>query len=132
MIKRFIKFGFIGGACFGLNLLLLYVFVSGFHLYYMTSAILAGVTNTLANYLLNYYWTFSDMNSKNKIASGGVKFFIITGLNVALYFLLMYVFVSIGKVNYMISSIIATVISFIPKYVLCYIWIWSKKDKCSI
>jgi putative flippase GtrA len=129
MIKRASKFVFIGGVCFGSNLLLLYLFVSGFHLHYMISAIFAGVI-TVVNYLLNYYWTFSDRGGGTKMASGGVKFFIVTGASVLLYFLLMYIFVSVGKINYMLSSIIATAISFVPKYILCYVWIWNKKNKC--
>jgi putative flippase GtrA len=129
-MKRLSKFILIGGIGFGTNLLLLYVLVSGFHLHYMISAILAGVMNTTANYLLNYYWTFSDKNLEKKIISSGFKFFIVTGFGLLLYLGLMYLFVGVGKINYMISSVVSTGISFIPRYLLCCVWVWNNKNRC--
>ena len=126
---RAIKFLFIGAFGIGTNYALLYSFAFAFStdIKNMYVVVVSGILNTLLNYVANHYWAFRDRRSGVSFSAGGLKFFITTGLTIALYALLVWLFNMTG-LDPRISVLIATVISFFPKYAMCYFWVWNGKN----
>jgi len=122
-IRRLARFITVGVAGMFLNLGILFLLTEITGLWYMFSAIIAGVINVIFNYLGNNFWSFRENRNKNLIL-GGMKFAIVTGLYFILYFGLLMFFTEILGLWYMISAVLAIIIAFTPKYLLCYFWVW--------
>jgi putative flippase GtrA len=132
-IIRLIKFLLVGGTGMLINLGLLFVFTEIFGLYYMISAIIAGFLNVTYNFFANRFWSFADRDVS--LVSGYMKFIVTMGLYFvvyagSLYFLTEFVFGSFSFYfvkGYMISAILSTIVATIPKYVMCFIWVFPKR-----
>ena len=63
-IYRLIKYGIVGicGAIFGLGLL--YAITEYIHLYYMVSVFVASCILLVCNFLVNYYWTWGNNETR--------------------------------------------------------------------
>ena len=133
-IFRLLKFAFVGGGGMLINLALLYVFTEFCGFYYMISAIVAGIINVTINYVLNYYWSFSDRNDIHVI-KGFVKFNIVMIFYLIVYYVILYVltefvfkdFSFYFVKDYLISSILATGIATVPKYLLSFFWVFAEE-----
>lgn len=90
----------------------------------MAVVVVGGILNTILNYLLNHYWTFNDRKEGVKLSVGGIKFFIATGITIGIYVLLVWLF-NMSGMDPRLSVLVATVISFFPKYAMCYFWVWN-------
>jgi len=134
-IVRLMKFILVGGAGILINFGLLFAFTEFFGWYYMLSAVAAGLLNTTYNFFANHFWSFSDRNDIN-VVSGYAKFTTVMIVYFIAYQMMLYVFTefifkgwSLYFVkDYMISAIVATVLSTIPKYLLCLVWVWKKEE----
>jgi putative flippase GtrA len=91
----------------------------------MLVVVVGGILNTILNYLFNHYWTFNDRKEGVKLSVGGFKFFIATGITIGIYALLVWLFNNAGM-DPRLSVLVATIISFFPKYAMCYFWVWGK------
>jgi len=133
-IIRLVKFLVVGGTGMLVSLGLLFLFTEIFGFYYMVSAILVGLINTTFNFFANHWWSFSDRNDIS-LKYGYAKFIMVMILYFAVYYVMLYiltefVFKSFSfyfMKDYMLSSLCATVIATIPKYILCFVWVWKIK-----
>jgi len=125
MSKRFIKFSTIGGIGIGTNYACLYLlaFLASTDIKNMAVVVVSGIMNTLANYIANHLWTFRDRRANNNMSLSGIKFFIVTAFTTAVYALLVWGFNNAG-LDPRLSILVALFMSFIPKYILCYLWVW--------
>ena len=121
--KRFAKFVIVGVVGVGINLGCLAMFTELAGLYFMVSAVLAGVITTVSNYLLNNYWSFSDRRSKNHIFGFG-RFVVVTGIYHGVYYGLLAMFVEVCNLHYILSAAITIGLCVPLKYTLCYRWVW--------
>lgn len=128
MNSRAIKFLIIGAIGIGTNYALLYSFAFAFStdIKNMGVVVISGIINTFLNYIGNHYWAFRDRKAGLSFSIGGVKFFITTGITIAFYALLVWLF-NMAGLDPRISVFIATIISFFPKYAMCYFWVWNGK-----
>jgi putative flippase GtrA len=133
-IIRLIKFLFVGGVGMLINLGLLFLFTEIFGFYYMISAIIAAFINVTYNFLANRFWSFSDRDNVSLI-SGYTKFVVTMGLYSIVYYILLYVLTEFVFDNfsfyfvkgYMISAILSTIVATVPKYIMCFAWVFPKK-----
>ena len=125
--KRLFKFCVIGGSGLGIHTGILYLLTDEAGLYYMYSAIIAGVIAAVYNYLGNHYWTFKDRNHGSHF-TGGSKFVILQAAYYGYYYGFLYVLTSIIGLWYILSSILLVVVGFFLKYLASTMWIWKHKD----
>ena len=121
--KRFVKFVIIGVIGVGINLGCLAMFTELAGLYFMISAVLAGVVTTFSNYFLNNYWSFSDRRSENHLFGLG-RFAVVTAVYHGVYYGLLALFVEVLNLHYILSAVISIVLCVPLKYTLCYLWVW--------
>jgi dolichol-phosphate mannosyltransferase len=109
-IIQFFKFAIIGVINTLINLLCLYVFTEFFHIYYLISAVMAFLFAVTNSFILNKIWTFKEKisyNSKTKY----IKFMIISIIALMINLLVLYILTDIFHIYYLISQIIAIVLS---------------------
>ena len=128
---RLVKFLIIGGTGVAINLGLLALLTEIFGLYYMLSAVIVSFFGIAYNYLANNFWSFSDRKN-NDMASGFGKFLTVMIMYSIIYYGGLYLFTELILKDfvffiikgYMIAAVLAIVIATIPKYVLCFLWVW--------
>jgi len=122
-LKRFIKFGIVGGSGTVVNLGVQYLLtLAGMH--YIFAGVIATEISIINNFLLNNFWTWKDNPAKTKRSFLGrlLKYnssMIITGI---VQNLLMIFFTEIFNVNDLISKFIAIVIITFVNYIIHYFW----------
>ena len=122
-LKRFIKFGIVGGSGTVVNLGVQYLLtLAGMN--YIFAGVIATEISIINNFLLNNFWTWKDNPAKTKRSFLGrlLKYnssMIITGI---VQNLLMIFFTEIFNVNDLISKFIAIVIITFVNYIIHYFW----------
>ena len=115
----------IGVIGIGTSYALLYIFATIFSTTIKNIPInaVAGIINTFINYMMNHYWTFRDKRKGINLGIGGIKFYVTTAISIGIYLI---VFWGLNKagMNPWLSVFVANVISFVPKYAMCYFWVW--------
>ncbi len=122
-LKRFIKFGIVGGSGTVVNLGIQYLLTLA-GMYYIFAGVIATEISIINNFLLNNFWTWKDNPAKTKrsFAARLLKYnstMIITGI---VQNLLMIFFTELFKLNDLISKFIAIVIITFVNYVIHYFW----------
>jgi putative flippase GtrA len=134
-IIRLMKFLIVGGTGMLVNLGLLFLFTEIFGLYYMISAMIAGFLTVTYNFFANNFWSFADRDVS--LVSGYTRFVITMGLYFIVYYVLLYVFTEFVFGNfsfyfvkgYMISAILSTIVATIPKYIMCFWWVFLDRNR---
>lgn len=103
-----LRYLLVGGFCAILDLLLLYVFVSYLHIWYLYAATLSFLTIILLGYFAQKYFTFRNYenNHKKQLA----VFFAVAGIGLLLNTFFMFLFVSFFGIWYILSSVITKVV----------------------
>jgi putative flippase GtrA len=114
-----------GGTAAATDLVLLYIFTSILHIWYLISAILAFIIAFVVSFILQKFWTFTD-RSTERWRSQATIYFIITSTNLGLNTLLMYVFVDYFHIHYMISQFIVSGLIAIESYFIYQIFVFKK------
>lgn len=122
-LKRFIKFGIVGGSGTVVNLGIQYLLTLA-GMYYIFAGVIATEISIINNFLLNNFWTWKDNPAKTKRSFIGrlLKYnssMIVTGIAQNL---LMIFFTELFKLNDLISKFIAIVIITFVNYIIHYLW----------
>lgn len=122
-LKRFIKFGIVGGSGTVVNLEIQYLLTLA-GMYYIFAGVIATEISIINNFLLNNFWTWKDNPAKNKRSFFArlLKYnssMIITGIAQNL---LMIFFTELFNLNDLISKFIAIVIITFVNYIIHYFW----------
>ena len=122
-LKRFVKFGIVGGSGTVVNLGVQYLLtLAGMH--YIFAGVIATEISIINNFLLNNFWTWKDNPAKTKrsFVARLLKYnssMIITGIAQNLF---MIFFTELFKINDLISKFIAIVIITFVNYLIHYFW----------
>ena len=128
--RSYLKYSVVGAVGFGVHMFTLWIFTDKVHLWYLASAVLAIVIAALNNYILNYYWTFSDRkNLINNRFIGYFKYLISRGFTEGIYLLLLFLAVDLLKFHYLTSAMIIQVGTAVLGYFVAVKWIWKKKGE---
>ena len=128
-LKRFIKFGIVGGSGTLVNLGVQYLLtLAGMH--YIFAGVIATEISIINNFLLNNFWTWKDNPAKTKrsFVARFLKYnssMIITGIAQNL---LMIFFTEVFNINDLISKFIAIVIITFVNYLIHYFWTFKGED----
>jgi len=123
-IKRFVKFGIVGGLSILLNEFFLWLMlVQGIHL--IISSIVSIEAGILASFMMNEVWTFSDRGRKGVIAylkrMAKYNFASIIGLLINFFFL---IFLSHLGMHPLKANIVGIAAAFIWNFLIHNLWTW--------
>lgn len=127
-IRGYLKYSIVGMVGLGVHMATLWLLTEKLSLWYLLSATIAIIVAALNNYILNYYWTFSDRKSliTNQF-TGYFKYLLSRGFTEGLYLLLLFIAVDIIGLYYMMSAMIIQLVTAIIGYFVATKWIWRKK-----
>lgn len=111
-IIRFCLGGIIGVSVY---YIILYTLTEYAGVWYLFSSIIAYVFNYISNFFIQKFWTFKNKNTQ-KIPKQIFLYFVIAGVFFISNTMLLYIFVEYGKISYMHSQIILTIILSIASY----------------
>jgi len=123
-IKRFVKFGIVGGLSIILNEFLLWLMLSyGIHL--VISSLVSIEVGILASFIMNEIWTFGDRGKKGLAAymkrMAKYNFASIVGLMINFFFL---IFLSHLGMNPLKANIVGIAAAFIWNFLAHNLWTW--------
>lgn len=98
-----------GGASFGTDLALLYVFTDVFDIWYLTSAVVAFILAFFVSFTLMKFWTFGDSSREGMHTQMGA-YFLVAVINLVLNTLLVYVFVETAGLHYLLAQVVASLL----------------------
>lgn len=126
--QGYIKYCLVGTVGFGIHLLTLWLLTEYAHFWYIGSAMLAIITASLNNYVLNYLWTFRDKkrNIQNKVA-GYLQYLLSRGFTEGLYLVLLFMMVDLVGFHYMASAVIVQLLTAFMGYMIAVKWIWRRR-----
>lgn len=121
---KFLKFSLVGAASVVLNLTCFYFFVDVIGLNYLLTTVFAFFLVNLFGFYVNKNYSFVDSNQK--YFSQVIRYYIIMAANLVLNGILMYLFVSVLRVHYLLSSLILSALFFFGNFVLHLKWTFAK------
>ena len=104
---RLVRYLFVGGTTFFIDLLLLYALHGKEHVQITVATTVAYWASIIYNFSLNRLWTF-EMSRKEKIHKHLLPYMIILGFNYL--FTVIFVTVASHEINYLIAKILAVLI----------------------
>ena len=126
--RRFLKFCFVGGMGFFVNMGILYGLTES-GLYYMASALIAISVAMTYCYTWNNYWTFKNKRRGVKDYLQGLwKYALVSFIGDGISFGLLVMFTEVVGLWYMASMVAATFIVAVFRYLVVRRLIWRKKD----
>jgi putative flippase GtrA len=128
---RVVRYLIAGGTAALVNLVSLFVFTSLLNVWYLLSAIIAFVVAFVVSFLLSKFWTFTD-NSTAKWKSQVAMYLVITGTNLGINTLLMYLAVDMLGVHYMIAQFIISGLIACESYFAYQIFVFKKSKNVSL
>ncbi|MCF0199022.1 MAG: GtrA family protein [Bacteroidaceae bacterium] len=125
-LLQLFRYTFVGGFAFLIDFALLYVLTEYVHCYYIVSATISFLAGLLANYLLSKVWVFTQSQCKN--AKIEFLLFAVIGLvGLLLNDLLIWLLSNFIGLWYMLSKIIATVITYLWNFFARKYLLFSRK-----
>lgn len=126
--NQLVRFGFSGGAGVVAGYITLYVLTEFAGLWYIFSAIFAGVVNGGINFFLEKFWTFKNNDKKAIYKQAGLY----TVLRLALFGAdvgLLYVLVEYVRMHYLVAQILITIILSLISFIVCRIIFKNKENQ---
>ena len=108
---QMLKYTLVGGVAFLLDFSMLYVLTEYLHIYYILSATAAFIAGLLCNYILSVFWVFHERALSSKLAEFLV-FSLVGVIGLLLNDGLIWSLTEAGKLHYLTSKVIATVVIF--------------------
>lgn len=124
--KQFWKYFVIGASTTGLDFLLLYVFVTYLHLFYLIAASISIIIVFFINFSLNKYWTFESRNKNYFNLSW--KYALCHAVGWAIGLAVLTLLVEIFGIWYLTAKVFATGVAFIWNYFVAKNWVFKSED----
>lgn len=131
MWGTFLKFMLVGTLNGIIYFSLMYLLTSVIGVWYMLSAVISVVIQTLITYSLHRIWTWKSKKTEIKSAINIYRFakYIIVGLGGLLLGLgLLYMITEVWHVHYMISVFISSFVLLVLNFIANYLWTWGNNE----
>ena len=119
VIKKFFCFSGVGTFATALQYVILIILVQGFNFMPTLASGLGFGVSALANYWLNYQWTFT---SQKRHSEALTKFFLIAASGLFINTIIMYIGTELVIFNYIVVQIIATGVVLLWNFSGNYLW----------
>jgi putative flippase GtrA len=117
-LSRFVRFALVGAVATAIQYALLILLVRGFHLPPTPASSIGFVVSAVANYLLNYRFTFESEHPHGPAAT---KFALLAGAGLAINAIIMHVLVG-THVHYLIAQVCATAVVLFWNFIGNSLW----------
>jgi putative flippase GtrA len=111
IINEGLKYILVGGLCTIIDFILLYILTEDVGLSYLPSSIISFITGTVLNYFLCTIWIFKIRVVKKR-RHEFLYYILISGIGLLINTLAIWGFTEILNIYYMISKLLATLITF--------------------
>ncbi len=114
---QFVRYGFVGGLAYSIDLISLFALTELVGIHYLVSAVVAYLLGLVVNYLLSVRWVFSSRN----ITDPKMEFVVFTLLGIVgllLNELIIWGFAELLLLHYMVSRVLSAFITFPTKFAL--------------
>ena len=114
---QFVRYGFVGGLAYSIDLIALFALTEFLGIHYLVSAVFAYLLGLVVNYLLSIRWVFNNRN----VTDPRMEFLVFTLVGVVgllLNVLLLWGFAELLMLHYMVSKGISAFITFPTKFAL--------------
>jgi putative flippase GtrA len=132
VLLRWFKFNAVGALGIGVQLAVLLMLKSGFHLSYLPATALAVEAAVLHNFLWHERYTWEDrvQGSWQKSLPRLLRFNLTTGgVSIAGNLALMKLMVGLGHMNYLVANGIAIVLCSLANFLVSDQWVFAKHDQ---
>jgi dolichol-phosphate mannosyltransferase len=111
---KMIQYAIVGGSMLILNVVILYVLTNLLGIYYIISAILSCLLLTGLSFSLNEKWTFNSItyHAHEKLWHRFASYYLVSLSGMSLNIIILFLLTDFGKVFYLYSSIIASLLVF--------------------
>ena len=116
IIKQIFKFGIVGGICFLIDYIILFICTDIFNIYYLISSIISFTISTIFNYILSVKWVF-NVKRQNEKKKKFIIFVTFSVIGLILNQIIMWFGVEILSIYYMITKIISTIIVMVFNFI---------------
>ncbi len=116
IIKQIFKFGIVGGICFLIDYIILFICTDIFNIYYLISSIISFTISTIFNYILSVKWVF-NVKRQNEKKKNFIIFVTFSVIGLILNQIIMWFGVEILSIYYMITKIISTIIVMVFNFI---------------
>lgn len=127
-IVQFIEYLIGGGVYFWSGLAIFALLYSVFHIDWLVAKIVADAIGWTLNFFVQRYWAFNDRRLKNKTASTGKRYFVITLLNFAIDYSIVATMKHFGVTPYL-GIITASIFFTIWNYLWYRFWVFDPNQK---
>ncbi len=110
-LVQLFRYGLVVAIAFPIDFGLLYIFTSKWHMYYVLSATLSFSISMVANFILSVMWVFTRKTGRT-MAMEATIFGIIGFVGLGITDLIIWIFTSGFKLNYLVSKLIAVMFVF--------------------
>lgn len=125
---RVFRFSSVAVSGLLINELLLWSFTEFVGLFYLISSIIASVTSTTSNFILNDNWTFKD-RKKGNFFKRLVKYYSISAGTTVIIVSALFILTNFLGIYYLISNIFAILVAFSWSYSSNLRWTWFVKPR---
>ncbi len=120
MLRRFIKFGVVGGVGTAVNLGVLYLCTDIANIQYLLSYCISFTCSVTNNYLLNSLWTFNRFRG----ARGYVFYVCVSLTTLGLSTGLLYLLTDVVGIFYVLSAMVTIILVFPINFLLSHRYVW--------
>ncbi|MBU6231435.1 MAG: GtrA family protein [Patescibacteria group bacterium] len=124
---KVLRFIIAGGTAAVVDLAALFLLTSVAHVWYLLSAVIAFILAFGVSFMLQKYWTFRDRSS-DRIHSQAAIYFIVTGINLGLNTLFVWLFVEYADFNYMIAQIVTSALIAVESYFIYQRFVFKDRE----
>src|SRR4030095_5603294 len=126
MFVQFVRFCGVGVLATALQYLILIALIEAAHFDAVAASAIGYVSSAMANYWLNYHFTFLS-NKEHRVAA--TRFVIVSSAGLALNTVLMYAGVTVFDLNYLLVQIFATIVVLVWNFSANRIWTYRSPDQ---
>ena len=123
---RFARFGVVGASGLVVNTLILAVLTDVVGLFYVVSAVIATQGSTLWNFTFTELWVFGDRESRRRVRTRLLMFFVMNNAALAVRGPLLVLLTSGVGIHYAVSNVLSLVTLTLVRFALADTWIWAK------
>jgi putative flippase GtrA len=125
-VHELLRFTLVGGTCFSLNLLVLWVGTSYAGYPYLVSTCVSFILACIVGYVLNHSFTFAGRDRPPASTRGFLRYVTVATGTLLASLVLMYVFVSQFGLHYLLANVTAGILLLALNFVMHRAWTYSR------
>lgn len=131
-VQQLLRFTLVGGSCFSLNLVVLWLGTSYAGYPYLGSAFVSFVLACIVGYALNHSFTFASLDRPPASARGFLRYVTVATGTLCASLALMYVFVAFLRWHYLLANAAAGLLLLGLNFLMHKLWTFHRRTGQSL